>query len=302
MKRVFQVVLMMALALALSNVAAQDWKKKYPKLVFSMITSENESDRIKRVQGFLAYMKKELGVEIEFHVAADYAGVIEGMKAGKVHFALFGPKSYVEAYVVSNGNVEAFAVQMDKKGSTGYNSVFFVKADSPIKTIDQLKGTSFCFADPNSTSGYLVPSFYLRKMGYVPDQFFSKNGFSGSHENSVIAVLNGTYDAGATFYTDENNGNIAIMADKGMIKKSDIRIIWKSPVIPESPMAYLKDLPAELKEKIRKAIFNFHTNDPKAFDEFVAGKMMKFIETKHDRYLDILDMRNEEIEMKKSQG
>jgi phosphonate transport system substrate-binding protein len=116
-----------------------------------------------------------------------------------------------------------------------YYSVIAVKADSPFQSIEDLKDKSLAFADPNSTSAFVAPSYFLREQGIDPGTFFGHTGFSGSHENGILAVLNGTYDAAATSWTNEERSNVARMELKGMIPKGQIRYVWKSPQIPTLP-------------------------------------------------------------------
>jgi phosphonate transport system substrate-binding protein len=230
------------------------------------------------------------------HVASEYAGTIEAMKSGKVEFAQFGPASYAAAWDITGGNVEPILAGTDTAGNLGYYSVIAVKLDSPFKTLDDLKGKSFAFADPNSTSGYLVPSFYLRRQGYPPDKFFGKTGFSGSHENSILAVLNGTYDAAATFWNDDRIGNVQRMEDKGMIPKGQVRFLWKSPKLPGDPVYVVnKSLPVELKAGIKAALLAMPEADPGAWKDLTGGKYKTMKEVSHADYADIVEMRKENL-------
>ena len=279
-----------------SLATAATWRDKYPTVSFSVISSENEADRIARHEKMLAYLEKTLGVKVKMHVATEYAGTIEAMKSGKVEFAQFGPASYAAAWDVTRGNVEPILAGTDSAGVLGYYSVIAVKADSPFKSLDDLRGKSFAFADPNSTSGYLAPTFYLRRQGYPPDKFFGKTGFSGSHENSILAVLNGTYDAAATFWDDDRIGNVQRMEDKGMIPKGGVRFIWKSPKLPGDPVyAVNKSLPAELKAAIKAALLAMPEADPAAWKDLTGGKYKTLKEVSHADYADIVEMRKENL-------
>ena len=275
---------------------AATWRDKYPTVSFSVISSENEADRIARHQKMIAYLEKTLGVKVKMHVATEYAGTIEAMKSGKVEFANFGPASYAAAWDITGGNVEAILAGTDSVGNVGYYSVIAVKTDGPFKTVNDLKGKSFAFADPNSTSGYLAPTFYLRRQGYPPDKFFGKTGFSGSHENSILAVLNGTYDAAATFWDDDRIGNVQRMEDKGMIPKGQVRFIWKSPKLPGDPVyAVNKSLPVELKAAIKAALLAMPEADPGAWKDLTGDKYKTMKEVTHADYADIVEMRRENL-------
>ena len=287
--------LCMALAGHILATAAT-WRDKYPTVSFSVISSENEADRIARHQKMIAYLEKTLGVKVKLHVATEYAGTIEAMKSGKVEFAQFGPASYAAAWDITGGKIEPILAGTDSVGNLGYYSVIAVKTDSPFKSLADLKGKSFAFADPNSTSGYLAPSFFFRKQGYPPEKFFGRTGFSGSHENSILAVLNGTYDAAATFWDDDRIGNVQRMEEKGMVPKGQIRFIWKSPKLPGDPVyAVRKDLPEELRAAIKAALLAMPEADPDAWKDLTGNKYKTLKEVSHADYADIVEMRRENL-------
>jgi phosphonate transport system substrate-binding protein len=217
------------------------------------------------IKTFTSYMERSLQVSVKMHQATDYAGTIEALKARKLEFARFGPAAYAQAWLITGGKVEPIVVETDSDGFVGYHAVVVVKADSPYTSLADLQGRSFAYADPNSTSGFVAPSFFLREDGIDAGAFFGRTGFSGSHENSIIAILNGTYDAAATWWTNEERNNVARMEGKGMIPKGQTRVIWKSPRLPGSPWAIHTDLPAPLKADVRAALLALPTADPQAW-------------------------------------
>jgi phosphonate transport system substrate-binding protein len=259
-------------ALGIPFARATDWRSKFSTLNFGVVSSENEADRIARYKTFVTYMERHLRVPCRMHQATDYAGTIEALKARKLEFARFGPASYAQAWLVTGGKVEPIVVETDGDGLVGYHSVVVVKADSPYKSLEDLKGRSLAFADPNSTSGFVAPAFFLREDGINPETFFGRTGFSGSHENSIIAILNGTYDAAATWWTNEERNNVARMEGKGMIATGQTRVIWTSPRLPGSPWAMHTDLPTSLKAEIRAALGELPTADPQAWQDLTDGK------------------------------
>ena len=119
-----------------------------------------------------------------------------------------------------------------------------MKADSPYKNIEDLKGKTIGFVDPNSTSGYNAPRFFLHKAGIDADSFFAKSIVTGSHENAVIALAQGTVDVAANWWNADDDSNLTRMLTKGMLKnadgtpmkKEDFRIIFKSALLINSPM------------------------------------------------------------------
>ncbi|MFH1556365.1 MAG: phosphonate ABC transporter substrate-binding protein [Pseudomonadota bacterium] len=269
--------------------AAQDWKAKYPELVFAVIPAENASGVTDRYQPLMDYLSKELGVKVTLRVANDYAAVIEGQRAGNVQIAAYGPASFARA-LLTGVKTEAFAIEVNQDGTKGYHSVLYVKADSPYKSIEDLKGKNLCLVDPNSTSGNNVPRYALSKMGITPDAYFSKVVYAGSHENAVIAVQQGTCDAAFNWWNDENESNLMRMDRKGMAKYADYRIIYKSDLIVNSPYAYLTDLPDDLKAKIREAFFSIQKNDKAAFDKIYEGKAQPWQPVDNAAYKPVIEL------------
>lgn len=265
-----------ASALAFAAAAqAQSWKTKYPELVLAVVPAENASGVTERYAPFVEYLSKELGVKVTLRVANDYAAVIEGQRNGSIQLAGYGPASYARA-IVTGVKVEPFATTVNNDGTIGYYSVFYVRADSPYKTIDDLKGKNLGLVDPNSTSGNNVPRFALNKMKINPETFFARVTYTGSHENAVLALQQKTVDVSANWWNADNDSNLTRMDKKGLAKTADYRIVYKSDLIPNSPFAYLADLPPDLKAAINKAFNESPTKAKAAFDKLSDGKDREF--------------------------
>lgn len=254
-----------------ASVLAQDWKAKYPELVFAIVPAENAQGVTDRWAPFAAYLSKELGTKVTVRVAQDYAAIIEGQKAGQIHIGSHGPASFARA-LMTGAKIEAFAQDVNEDGTKGYFSVLWVKKDSAFQKIEDLKGKNLCLVDPNSASGNNVPRFAMNKLGIEPETFFSKVVYSGSHENAIIAVQQGTCDAAFNWYNDERESNLLRMSRKNMVKAEDFRVVFKSDQIVNSPMAYLADMPSELKAAIQKAVLEIAIKDKVAFDKITDGK------------------------------
>uniref|UniRef100_A0A9E8CJE6 Phosphonate ABC transporter substrate-binding protein n=1 Tax=Bosea sp. NBC_00436 TaxID=2969620 RepID=A0A9E8CJE6_9HYPH len=289
------------LALAAAPAFAQDWKAKYPELVFAIIPSENASGVVERYTPFVNYLAKELGTKVTLRIANDYAAIIEGQRAGNIHIGMYGPASFARARM-TGAKVDAFAIETNLDGTKGYHSVFYVKKDSPYQKVEDLKGKNLGLVDPNSTSGNNVPRFVLNGMKIEPETFFSKVVYTGSHENAIIALQQGTVDIAANWWNDEQESNLQRMARKNMAKAEDFRIIYKSEQIVNSPMAYLTDLPEELKAKIRDAVLNLATKDKVAFDKIYEGKQGPLVAVDNKAYDPIIELNKfvDELRKKKS--
>lgn len=277
------------LAAAAAPAFAQDWKAKYPELVFGIIPSENASGVVERYTPFVNYLQKELGTKVTLRIANDYAAIIEGQRAGNIHIGMYGPASFARARV-TGVKVDAFAIETNLDGTKGYHSVFYVKKDSPYQKIEDLKGKNLGLVDPNSTSGNNVPRFVLDKMKIDPETFFSKVVYTGSHENAIIALQQGTIDVAANWWNDETESNLLRMDRKKMAKADDFRIIYKSEQIVNSPMAYLSDLPDDLKAKIRDAVLNLATKDKAAFDKIYEGKQGPLVAVDNKAYDPVIEL------------
>ena len=273
-----------ALALTASAASAQEWKAKYPELTFAVVPAENASGVTERWTPFVAYLSKELGVKVNLRIANDYAAVIEGQRSGNIHIASYGSASFSRARL-TGVKTDAFANDINSDGSTGYYSAFFVKATSPYKSIDELKGKNLGLVDPNSTSGNNVPRFELNELEISDaEAYFGKVVFTGSHENALLALSQGTVDVAVNQWTSDDDSTLAQMLHKGMLKntdgspmkKEDFRIVHKSAVIINGPYAYNSELPENLKAAIAKAFFDAPTKDKAAFERLSDGQKRGF--------------------------
>ncbi|MBV9705046.1 MAG: phosphonate ABC transporter substrate-binding protein, partial [Methylobacteriaceae bacterium] len=268
-----------AVAATAGSAFAQDWKAKYPELVFAVVPEENASGTTDRWTPFMQYLSKELGTKVTLRIANDYAAVIEGQRSGNIHIAYYGPASFARA-LITGVKSEAFAIDVNSDGSKGYYSVFYVLAKSPYQKIEDLKGKNFGLVDPNSTSGNNMPRYKLNEMGINPETFFAKVQFTGSHENAVLALAQGTVDVAANWWNAPDDSNLTRMLNKHMLKnadgtemkREDFRIVLKSNLIINSPYAYLADLPDDLKAAIKTAFLDAAKNDKVDYDRLSDGK------------------------------
>ncbi|MDF1792266.1 MAG: phosphonate ABC transporter substrate-binding protein [Thalassobaculaceae bacterium] len=293
---------MAALAAASTTAvqAADDWRKDIPVFRIGILGGENEADRLKNYACFKEHMQSRLGVPVELYPASDYAGVMQGLISGNLEYASLGSSGYAGISIQAPDAVEPLVTTEQVDGSLGYYSVMYVRADSPYKTLDDLKGKTLAFADPNSTSGYLVPSYELKTSGYDPKAFFSKTGFGGGHEQAVVAVLNGQYDAGVTWTSGVgekaagySRGNLRKMVDKGALNMDDIRIIWQSNLITNGPVVVRKAVPQTLKDQVRGILVSLPIEDRDCAEAVAGGKLNGFAPIGHDFYKPIIEMRRE---------
>ncbi len=268
---VSKVVLGLAVAGIAGQAHAQDWKAKYPELVFAVVPAENATGISDRFAPFITYLSKELGTKVTLRIVQDYAGVIEAQRSGQVHLAYHVPASFARA-IKEGVKLDALAQDVNEDGTKGYYAAFYVKKDSPYQKLEDLKGKNLGLVDPNSTSGYNVPMYAFNKMGIKPSEYFGKIIITGSHENAILALQQGTVDIAVNWWNDEREGNLQRMARKNMVKAEDFRIIMKSDLIVNAPWAALSDLPPDLKKAFQDAMLNVHTKAPEAYQKLTDGK------------------------------
>ncbi|MEA5452839.1 phosphonate ABC transporter substrate-binding protein [Leptolyngbya sp. CCNP1308] len=231
---------------------------------FGIISTESQENLKVQWEPFLDAMEAEVGRPINGFYATDYAGVIEAMGAGKIQLAWYGGKSYIEA--AARSDAEAFAQTVNVDGTKGYYSHLITNKDNPIlENIDVEAGDgdqyvinnaddlTFAFNDPNSTSGFVVPSFYVfAKNGINPNEAFDELVFAGSHEATAQAIANNQVDVATN-----NSENMLKLEQGDPAAFENIQIIWTSPVIPSDPVAYRNDLPDCLKEEVKDFFLNY---------------------------------------------
>ncbi len=219
-------------------------------LKMGLIPADDAAEMVRNYQPVAAYLEKTLDVKVDIQVTADYTAAIEAMRNKHIDLAWFGPFSYILAVEEAGAEALVNGVRRDTGVST-YKSIIITKAGSGITSLADLKGRSFAFVDPASTSGNLIPRKMLLENGIDPDNDFSTSYFAGTHNSVQLAVKNGTVDAGA----DSDNSYDRMVA-AGQIDAAENVIIYESDPIPGSPIAVRGDLPGDLKTKIRDALLN----------------------------------------------
>lgn len=289
-----------------TDVQAQSWKDQVKVFRYGILGGENEADRLTNFACFKEGLSKVLGVPVELYPASDYAGVMQGLLGDTLEAGGLGASGFAGIYIQDPDAVEPVVTQKQTDGSTGYYSVLYVRSDSPYKSVADLKGKSLAYADPNSTSGYLVPAFEMKRAGYDPQSFFGSTGFAGGHEQGVIAVVGKQYDSGVTWTSgigEESqgftSGNLRKMVEKGTLKMSDIRILWKSPLIPNGPELVRKDLPADLKAAYTQYLLELPKKDYACFKSTQGGDFADFVKVDVNFYEPIIELRKEQAKARR---
>jgi len=251
-----KIIVAATLAMSILPVMAKE-------ISFGIVSTDSASAQRERWEPFFRDMEKATGLTVKSFYAPDYAGVIEAMRFNKVQVAWYGNKAAIEAVDRSNGEVFAQVVYAD--GTLGYHSLLIAHKDSPYNNVDDVikngKNINFGIGDPNSTSGFLVPSYYVFAQKKIEPREVFKTVRNASHGANIQAVLAKQVDV-ATNNTEEYD---RLKATKPELA-AEIKVLWKSPLIPSDPFVWRKDLDNDSKEKIKKFVLNYAKSNPSEKD------------------------------------
>lgn len=265
MKFLTQVVLVLFL-FAMLFTAGCGQEKETQVLRLALVPAEDMMAMINAFEPVKEYLEEELGMQIEMFKATDYTAVIEGMRAGRVDVAYFGPFSYVLA--AERANAKPIVAGGDAAGNLGvYHSILITHRDSGLESIEDVKARinelTLSFVDPASTSGHLIPRGFMESIGISVDEHFKEIVFAGGHDASVLAVKAGKVDLGATW-----EGPFQRALDAGLMTEEDVFVIWKSDGIPRSPVTVRGDLDPQLIERIQQAFLDMPEKAPQAMKQW----------------------------------
>ena len=218
-------------------------------LNFGVLSTESSSALRQHWEPILADMTRRTGLPVKAYFSSDYAGIIEAMRFNKVQIAWLGNKPAIEA--VDRANAEVFAQMLYADDSPGYYSLLIVHRDSPLASVEDVfkSGPSLNFGagDPNSTSGSLVPGYYLFALNGIDPRKQFKHTRSANHEVNFLAVLHRQVDAATVSSEILHRFE---MREPARVK--EVRVLWRSPFIANDPLAWRKDLAEPVKAKVRE--------------------------------------------------
>jgi phosphonate transport system substrate-binding protein len=226
---------------------------------FGIIATDSASTQRERWEPFFRDMEKKTGLKVKSFYAPDYAGVIEAMRFNKVQVAWYGNKAAMEA--VDRASGEVFAQVMYADGTFGYHALLIAHQDSPYNNLDDVlknaKNIDFSIGDPNSTSGFLVPTFYVFAKNGIDHRTAFKSIRNASHGANLQAVLARQVDV-ATNNTEDVG---KLQSSKPELAKQ-VKVLWKSPLIPSDPFVWRTDLDPAVKAKLKSFVLNYAKTDP----------------------------------------
>ncbi|MDW3183120.1 phosphonate ABC transporter substrate-binding protein [Roseobacter sp.] len=266
-----------------------------------ILGGENAQDRLNSNECLRAYTEEALGVPTKLFAPADYNGVIQGLLGGTLDMAWLGASSYAAVHIQDPQAVEPVLVKINLDGSYGYHSIGFARKDSGIASLDDMQGKVFGFGDPNSTSGYLIPSIEIpQETGKTMNSgdYFGEVKFTGGHEQTIVAVNNGDVNAGVTWADGQgnwedgyNSGALRKAVDAGLVDMNDLVEIWRSNPIPEGPIVLRSSMPAEVKATMTALVDGLYEADADCAYGVAAGESLGFDPITHDAYVSIVEAR-----------
>jgi phosphonate transport system substrate-binding protein len=297
MKKIIALALMTT---AISGAALADGHA-ITEFRIGILGGENAQDRMNSNECMRAYTQDLLGVETKLFAPADYNGVIQGLLGGTLDMAWLGASSYAAVYLQDPQAVEPVLVKINLDGSYGYHSIGFASVDSGITSLEGVKDKVFGFGDPNSTSGYLIPSIEIPQQtgaSMESGDYFGEVKFTGGHEQTIVAVSNGDINAGVTWADGQgnwedgyNSGALRKAVDAGLVDMNDLVEIWRSKPIPEGPVVLRTSLPQDVKDKMVALVDGLYETDAECTYGVAAGDSLGFDPITHDAYVSIVEAR-----------
>jgi len=289
---------LLAILAATTTLSGAVHAQEITEFNIGILGGENAQDRLTNQECFRAKIEETLGVPVKLFAPADYDGVIQGLLGGTIDYAWLGASAYAKVYLTDPAAVELKLTKQNLDGSTGYYSIGFARADSGITSMDDAKGKVFAFADPNSASGYLIPGAELREKYGTLEDYFAEVKMSGGHEQTIVGVSNGDFDAGVSWadglgnWEDGfNSGAFRRAADAGLVDMSTIVEIWRSKLIPEGPLVIRSALPQDVKDKVTTLTADLWETDAECAYNVAAGDAKDFVPVEHSAYEGVVAAR-----------
>ncbi|CUH43062.1 phosphonate ABC transporter substrate-binding protein [Ruegeria atlantica] len=292
---------LIAALVATTAIAAPAMAQEISEFRIGILGGENAQDRLSKQECLREQTEDLLGVETKLFAPADYNGVIQGLLGGTIDMAWLGASGYAKTYLSDPEAVEPVLVKVNTDGSYGYYSIGFARKDSGIASLEDMKEKTFGFGDPNSTSGFLIPSIEIPQATgatMTSGDYFGEVKFTGGHEQTIVAVNNGDVDGGVTWadglgdWEDGyQSGALRRAVDAGLVDMNDLVEIWKSAPIPEGPFVLRTELPEDVKIKMTGMLASMNSIDPDCMYNVLGGESKGLMPITHDAYEIIIEAR-----------
>lgn len=291
-----------------SQSVSGDWRSGIKEIRMAVSGSNDDPRLVKRRDTYRQRLSEALGLPVKLYESSDYNGTIQALSSGQVDLAQMAGGGYANVDAQVGGLVAPILTLRQAEGETGYYSALVVKADSPIKSLADMKGRSLGYVDFNSTSGYLVPRAKFREQGIDPDTYFGKTSFAGGHTQAVMALANGQFDAailqasGGDPVHGFTRGALHTMARRKLINLKDYRIIWTAGPIPSEAFVVRTDRPQPMIDLVRGAMGAMAYDEPELWTEIGQLDGSAYTSVTRDHYKDIIALRAADIAQRRGQG
>jgi len=240
------------------------------------IPEEAATEQIRKFGPLTKYLERTVGMKVDFVPVNDYPAAVEALVNKQVELGWFGGFTYVQAQIRSGGKIIPIA---QREEDTSFRSVFITQTNSGIKRLTDLKGKQVSFGSQSSTSGNLMPRSFLLEAGIDPDKDFKRVAYSGAHDATIAAVVNGRVDAAALDITVWRK-----FVSENKVDTTKVDVFFTSPPFYNYNWSVHADMPAPLREKITAALLNLNMNNPEGKEILTLNRATKYIPTKPENY------------------
>lgn len=284
-----------------TKTASDDWRSEMKQVRIAVRGSEDDPAMARRWSVYKEYLGKATGLPVKLYESSDYNGTIQALSSGQVDMATIAGGGYANVDAQVGKLVAPILTVRQAEGDMGYYSALLVKAESPVKSLADMKGRSLGYVDFNSTSGYLFPRYQMRKEGVEPDTFFGKTTFAGGHTQAVMALQNGQFDGtiinvgGGDPVHGFTSGAQYTMARRGLVDPNDFRIVWTAGPIPNSVITTRTDRPQPFIDIVRGAMAALPYDDPELWKDIGQPDGSALAGVDRAFYQTVIDLRAEDI-------
>lgn len=285
-----------------------DWRSGIKEIRMAVSGSNDDPRIVKRRSLYRARLSEAIGLPVKLYESSDYNGVIQALSSGQVDLAQMAGGGYANVDAQIGPLAAPILTLRQAEGGTGYYSTIVVRADSPIRTLADMKGRTLGYVDFNSTSGYLVPRARLREEGVDPDTYFGKTSFAGGHTQAVMALANGQFDgailqaSGGDPVNGFSRGALHTMARRKLVELKDFRIIWTAGPIPSEAFVVRTDRPQPLIDTVRGTMGALPYDEPDLWVDIGQLDGSAYTSVTRDHYKDVIALRAADIAQRRGQG
>ncbi len=289
-----------------TKVSDGTWQSEMREVRMAVRGSEDDPMITRRLTAYKDYLSRATGLPVKLYESSDYNGTIQALSSGQVDIATIAGGGYANVDAQIGELAEPILTVRQAEGDIGYYSGLLVMANSPYRSIQDLKGKTLGYVDFNSTSGYLYPRAVMRAQGIEPDTFFGRSSFAGGHTQAVMALDNGQFDAtiinmgGGDPVNGFTTGAHFTMARRGVVDLEDFRIIWTAGPIPNSAVVVRTDRPQPFIDVVRGAMAALPYDDPEVWGDIGQPDGAAFTAVTRNHYAEIIKLRADDIAARRS--